>query len=478
MNELFNYSIYFLNPFFLIYFGFINLIYTILLFYGVKRVNSRARQLAVESLMPIYRSESLPEITFMVAAYNEESDILTTIDNLLALSYEYKRILIINDGSTDGTLDLLKRQYHLLPMPKYYEDKLPSKPVRGLYQSKSHPIIQVIDKENGEKFDALNAGLNACTTTFFITVDADTCIEDANFESLIRPIFFEKTNVALGAAVYIKNGCLLKYNQISPDIAPGDYLSAMQSIEYIRAFLSRQGWNYLGGNVVISGAFSILLTKVVMQCGGFAPTIANDMEIIIRLNRILIATKTPYRIIYLPDPVAWTDAPMTIRELGRQRAGWHRGLLESIWYNRVLFFNTNYRPYGFWTFSFLVLAEALEPLVELLAYLYVLVGLWLHAFDTYALLLILCVVWMFNFFLSLAALLVEETTFSRYTQFKRIVYLMYYSLIENLGYKQMNLWWRIRGFYDFFRKFSKVQQDSKFVNKCVEDAISKGEIKW
>lgn len=474
MREQFIYYSYILDPFFLFYFAYINFVYAILTFLGLFKVYKRFQEVRFENLLHIYRSESLPEITFMVAAYNEAGQILATVDNLLAVTYEKKRILVINDGSEDETFELLKDKYQLRLIPHYYQDFFPSKPVRGVYQSLLYPKLMVIDKENGEKFDALNAGLNACQTEYFITCDADTFIDDSNFEALIRPLFAETDTIALGAAVYIRNGCLLNYNRISVETFQWEYLASMQAIEYIRAFLGRQGWDYLGGNFVMSGAFSMLSKAAVIECGGFAPTVANDMEIILRLNRVLRIKKKHFKISYLPDPVAWTDAPENLKELGRQRAGWHRGLLESIWFHKKAFFNPRLGAFGFFVYPFLVLGEALEPVIEALGYIYIILGLWLQVIDYVHLLLLIAIIWVFTFMLTLVSLIAEEASFGKYSSLKRVASLIFFSFIENLGYRQLNLIWRLRGFKAFFKKFSTVQRDSKYVNTLVNKAVKKG----
>lgn len=478
MRDYYLYLAQYLDLFFLIYFFCIYVIYTLITILGTIKVFQRSKELAAEDLNPIYRSDTLPHITFLVAAYNESACIINTIENILAVGYEYKEILVVNDGSTDNTLDLIKEKFNLFPIPHYYKEVLPSKPVRNFYQSQSHPILKVIDKENGEKFDALNAGLNACETDFFITFDADTCVDDNYFETLIRPLLSVPETIAFGADVYIKNGCLLHYKYIDTDSFPADYLPSMQAIEYIRAFLGRQGWDYLGGNFVMSGAFSMLLTKVVIQCGGFAPTFANDMEIILRLNRIMGETKISYKISYVPDPVAWTDGPETLKDLARQRKVWHRGLLECIWYNKSLFFNPKHGKFGLFVFPFLVLGEAFEPVIELLGFIYIIVGLFLNAVNVTNAILVLAIFWGFTLLLALTLLLVEEMSFGKYSIPKKMSLLIWFSFIENIGYRQLNLFWRIAGIIDFFKKFSIIRRDADKVEKSVQKAIEKGPIKW
>lgn len=400
------------------------------------------------------------------------------VENLLNLSYRSKQIIIINDGSTDDTLQLLQAKYELIAIPRYYQDTLPSKPVRAVYRSRNYQEIIVVDKENGEKFDALNAGLNLCDTTYYITVDADTYIDNDSFEALIRPIFTSPETIAIGASVRIRNGCTLTYNKVTTEGFPEGYVTVMQSIEYLRAFLERQGWDYVGGNYVISGAFAVFATGVVKEIGGYAPTVANDLEIILRLNRILKATNTTYTITYQSDPAAWTEGPSTIKSLDRQRLLWHRGLMESIWFHKILFFNPAYGAFGLFVYPFLVFGEAIEPIVEMAGLVYIIVGLILGVVSWSFTILLLLTVFGFNFLFTLFCLLIEELTFKKYPKPRTLLLLIWYAFVENFGYRQLCTYWRLRGIRDFFRKFSGIQKDSDQINQTVKNVIEKGKLKW
>jgi cellulose synthase/poly-beta-1,6-N-acetylglucosamine synthase-like glycosyltransferase len=280
----------------------------------------------------ILQSNCLPEITFIIPTYNDNEYVLDTIDNIRLLTYRHKNILIINDGSTDNTFELLSKNLKLSPVPIYFHEKLPTKKVRGVYVSSIYPEITVIDKENGEKFDAINVALNACKTAYFSIVDSDTFIDDVEFESLIRPIFADPDTIAIGAAIKIANECDLIENRVDTSKFPQSFLVGVQAVEYMRSFLMRTGWEGIRNNYIISGAFGVFIRDVVIQAGGYAPTVANDLEITLRLDRIMRATKTPFKIVYRPDPVAWTKVPANLKDLDAQRLRWHRGLMESRWF--------------------------------------------------------------------------------------------------------------------------------------------------
>jgi len=456
----------FLDPLFLIYFAIINVIYIVLYLFGSIRTFFRMREIRREDFKVILRSNSLPEISFIVPAYNEFENIMTTVNCLLSLTYRYKQIIIVNDGSEDETLNLLKYKLDLVSIPKYYEDKLPTKPIRGVYQSRLYPDITVIDKVNGQKFDALNAGLNVCRNDYFCNIDSDTFIDDEGFNALIRPILSSPENVSISATVRIKNGCDVNYNTISTEPFPNNYLATMQAIEYMRSALMRAGWDYAGGNYGFSGAFSCFLKDVVVEAGGFAPTFTNDLEIVIRLQRVLKDKKVAFNIIYLPDPVSWTEGPRTLKALGKQRSIWQRGELESLWFHKRLFFNPKYKAFGLFVYPFLLLGEAIEPLVEIFAYIYIIVGLIVGIVNPNFILLFLAVTLGLIFVGTLFCLIIEELSFRKYST-KSLLYLFFYSLIENFGYRQITLFWRARGTIDFFEKFGKIRKKSRAINRFI-----------
>ncbi|NGX55641.1 MAG: Poly-beta-1,6-N-acetyl-D-glucosamine synthase, partial [Chlamydiae bacterium] len=219
------------------YFVAINFVNTVILTLGIFKVKRRENEVSLEDCTSILHSESLPKITFILPAYNESRSIIASIESLLHLTYRYKEIIIINDGSTDETLEVLKNFLDLVSIPQYFEPHLPTQRIRGVYQSEKYKEIFVIDKENGKKFDALNAGINACETQFFFTIDADTGIDGPSFEKIVRPIFSHPNLIALGATVRVLNGCTLEFNRITTLNFPQRYIPAMQSLEYLRAFI-------------------------------------------------------------------------------------------------------------------------------------------------------------------------------------------------------------------------------------------------
>lgn len=442
-----------LQPFFLWYFITINLIYMSLILLGSYQVYFRKKEIDGEDYTPILQSNDLPEFGFIIPMYNEQSSILECVYSVLRLKYRYKKIIVINDGSRDLSPDILITAFEMVKIPILYDHKLKTKQIKAVYQSKVHPEIIMIDKENGRKFDAINAGLNASTSPYFIVLDADTYVDHDGFEALIRPILADPATIAVGAGVRIKNGCEVHYKHLSTAKYPRKFLTSMQGVEYLRAFMTRFGWNLLNANFIISGAFAVFPKDLLISIGGFVDSVGEDAEVIVRLHRVMKEKKKRYKIFYLSDPIAWTMAPETVKELSKQRIRWHLGLCETLWLHKRMFFNPRYGHIGMFVYPFWVFGELFEPVIELVGCISIFLAWWNNALPI-APLLILYIAIGFGLLslLSTYCLFIEEISYKKYPLAKNMILMFLSCLVENLGYHQLNLFWRLQAFPAFIKK--------------------------
>ncbi len=376
----------------------------------------------------------------------------------------------MNDGSKDQSVNKLKQVFDLVEVPKFFEDSLYTQPIKAIYRSKSYPSIILLDKEHGKKSDALNAGINACTTHYFFGIDSDTLIDDHSFEACIRSILNSPETIAIGATISVNNDCLLQSNRICTRNFPQTFITAVQSLEYLRSFFIRQGWDCWGGNLIIAGAFCVFPKDLIIQAGGFIPSSGEDMEMTIRLHRIMKKRKIPYKIFYLPDPIAWTKVPSKWASLAKQRARWHTGLLESLFFHKSICFNPSYGLIAFFSYPFWLAGEALQPIMEIFGLLIILLSIALGVFNIYFFLVFIGMTFVFTFVFTLSCILIESLSFQRYPSSKTVLYLLFYALIENFGYRQLCLWWKIRGFGRFLKTFALVKKQSFFIKKMIRQS--------
>jgi cellulose synthase/poly-beta-1,6-N-acetylglucosamine synthase-like glycosyltransferase len=430
---------------FLGYFVCLNLAYLALTVVSL-RVVGRDDDARAALLLPRAFSGLEPPITIVVPAYDEERTIAASIRSMLQLEYGSFEIVVVNDGSRDGTLEVLRREFELVPFPEATRVSIPTRKIRGVYRSRRHARLRVVDKENGGKADALNAGINAARSPLFCAVDADSVLVRDSLQRVVRPFLEDSTTVASGGTIRIVNGCRVSEGFVEEVGVPRSWLARIQAVEYLRAFLfGRMGWSPANAMLIVSGAFGLFRRTAVIEAGGYrTDTVGEDMELVVRLHRLHRLQRKPYRIVFVPDPICWTEAPESLGVLRRQRMRWQRGLLESLVANRSLLLHPRGGAPGWLAFPVHLVFEALGPLLEVAGYVLVLAALplgWLSPPAVVAFLLAavgLCTL------LSASALLLEELAFQAHGSARHLGLLLAAMLAENLGYRQLTAFWRAR----------------------------------
>ncbi len=443
------------NAFVLFYFVALNSIYLLLFLVSLVAVLRFVRRTFFSDYRQIMQSSMTWPITVIVPAHDEEKTIVATVRSLMMVNYGEFEIVVVNDGSTDGTLERLVEAFDLRRTDKVYKRSIPTKPVSGIYGSLVHTMLTVVDKHKGGKSDALNAGINLSRYPLFCSIDADSVIEDNALLRVVKPFMEDpERTVAAGGIVRIVNGCRVKDGRVVHIELPGRMLPTFQVVEYLRAFLTgRVGWSLLRSLLIISGAFGIYKKREIIEIGGYATdTVTEDLELVVRLHRHLRKKKRDYRVVFVPDPVCWTEAPEQVRDLSRQRNRWHRGLVQVLWDNRGMLFNPRYKALGMFGMPYFFLFEMLGPFVEVTGYVVVLLSYLLGLLNTQFFLLFLAVAILYGIFLSVAAVLLEEISFRRYPSWQDLIKLLAFSILENFGYRQMLSAFKVKAFWDFLRQ--------------------------
>jgi len=221
----------------------------------------------------------------------------------------------------------------------------------------------------------------------------------------------------------------------------------------VRAFLfGRLGWNRLGGNLVISGAFGLFRRDAVIAAGGYVhDTVGEDMELVANLRRTGIASGGPHRVVFIPDPVAWTEVPESLRGLARQRDRWQRGLADVMWRYRRLLLRPRYGALGLVALPYFLFVELLSALVEALGLITLAAALAVGAVDTSFAWLFLLAAYGYGLILTLFSLLLEELGARRYERLSDRLVLLAWALLETIGYRQLGVVWRLRALARFGR---------------------------
>lgn len=431
----------------IVYFVVLNGTYlamTLLAFGALRRYALRMTSVDPDELMS---AAGMPPVTLIAPAYNEEPTCVESTRSLLTLRYPSYEILVINDGSTDATLERMIEAFELEEAARAPVASIDTATVRGVYRSAVHPDLWVIDKANGGKADALNTGINYCRHPLFCAMDADSLLEPEALTRIVRAFLEDASTVAAGGVIRIVNGCRVRSGVVEEVRLPRSLLARIQVLEYLRSFLAgRMGWDALDATLIISGAFGMFSRRHVVEVGGYLhDTVGEDMELVVRLHRHCREKGEPYRVAFVPDPVAWTECPEEARVLGRQRDRWQRGLMESLWRNRKMILNPRYGRIGMIAAPYYLFLEVLGPVIEALGYVTFVVALLLGRASAPYVLAFLAVAFALGISLSFAAVGLEELSFRRYPRRRDLVSLLVIAIVENVGYRQISIWWRLRG---------------------------------
>jgi len=333
----------------LIYFGVINLIYLMFTLIAWRELVQyrRARSFALHE--EVFRSPLTPPVSVLLPAYNEEAGIIDSVRSLLQLRFPEREVIVVDDGSTDGTLPALIAAFDLVAVRKVLRDELTTAPVRATFVSRRYRDLWVISKENGGKADALNAGINAARYPYVCAVDADAVLEPDALLRVAAPIVQDPERVvASGGIIRIANGCVIDDGRVMDVRLPRSRLATLQVVEYFRAFLvGRVAWSKMNALLIISGAFGLFKRSLVVAAGGYATaTVGEDVELVVRFHRTLRDRRRRYRIVFVPDPVCWTEAPEDLKTLATQRRRWQRGLVETLVTHRAAIGNPRAGAFG------------------------------------------------------------------------------------------------------------------------------------
>jgi cellulose synthase/poly-beta-1,6-N-acetylglucosamine synthase-like glycosyltransferase len=437
----------------LAYFLILNTTYAVLLLLSIPELWQHWRLAADEHLQRLLASDALPPLSLLVPAYNEEVSISASLLSFLTLEYPHLEVVVVNDGSKDKTVDVLVKEFDLYEVPPAFPVILKTKPVRAYYRSRRHARLLVIDKENGGKADSLNAAMNAARHPFVVAVDADTLIEPDALMRLARPFLLGENVAAVGGTIRVANDCTVEFGRVTDARVDPRWLPGCQVVEYLRAFLfGRLGWNRLGGNLIISGAFGLFRKEYLFAINGYRTgNVTEDMDLVVRLHRHLRERGIKASLPFIPDPVAWTEVPTSAKVLARQRERWHRGLIGTLWEHRVMLFNPRYGTIGMLAMPFYLFGEMLAPIVELLGWLGLAVGIALGAVNPEFALLFFLVAIGYGALLSIWAIVLEEMSFKRYRRRRDYWRLLMWAVVEGLGFRQMTVLFRLQSFWKWAR---------------------------
>jgi cellulose synthase/poly-beta-1,6-N-acetylglucosamine synthase-like glycosyltransferase len=451
LYELFTYGVFAYSVAILGFYIFIGL-------YSIGETRKYIRKSTFANYNILASSEHAPSLSILAPAYNEGATIIENVRSLLNIYYNNFEVIIINDGSKDDSLQKLVEVYDLEEVPYFVEQELPTKPIRGIYKSRNpvYKKLVVVDKVNGGKADALNVGINVARNRYVVCIDVDCILEQDAMLKLTKPFLetADKRVIATGGVVRIANSCEVEDGKIVRVHLPKQFLPRMQTLEYIRAFLlGRMAWSRMNGLLLISGAFGAFDREIVIKAGGYdTKTVGEDMELVVRMQRYMIDNNLPYHLAYIPDPLCWTEAPVSYKILGRQRNRWTRGTIETLRLHRKMFFNGKYGILGWVSYPYWFFFEFLAPIVEFTGFVAFLIFAFLGLMDWQFFAALLIFIYSFAAVFSVFAILMEVMTYNQYKKRREIASLMLTALVEPIFFHPFTVWSAVKGNIDLLRK--------------------------
>ncbi len=415
---------------------------------------SRRPPVARSSLLWHRYGDIAPPISLIVPAYNEQMNIVESVHSMLALEYPAYEVIVVNDGSKDETLQRLIDAFELVSFRRSFEETIKHEPIRGIYASPRSDRLFVVDKFNGGKADAQNAGINVCRAPIFCVIDGDSILEPDALLRAVQPFIEDPERViAVGGTIRIANNSTIEGGRVKTVRLPTRVLPLFQVAEYLRAFLmARLAWSHVNTLMLVSGAFGVFRRREAVAVGGFTKgSMGEDLDFVIKLHRHMLDKKKEYRIEFIPEPVCWTEAPETLAVLARQRSRWQRGALEVFFRYRSMLFNPRYGRVGFLGFGHMLVVDVLGPIMEVFGYILMPIFWLMGVLSTEHLLAYTALVFVYGVFVSVASLILEELELKRFPRPRDLAILTLAAVAENFGYRQINNFWRIKGYWQYLR---------------------------
>ena len=443
----------------LAYFAVINLSYLVLIVLAA--VDFRAQHRRREAIVETFGGALTPGVSLLVPAYNEEVGIVTAVQALLSLRYPRHEVVVVDDGSSDATFDRLRDAFDLVLIPRVIPQDVPvrARVIDVHVPRDGRTRLIVVRKENSGRSEALNVGINAATEPLVAMVDADSILEPDALLRVTQPFADDPIRmVAAGGAIRPVNGSRVVSGRIVRVQMPKPWLARIQVVEYLRAFLlGRTGWSRFGALILISGAFGLFRRDVIVDAGGLDPdSIGEDFELVLRIHRRLHDEGRDYRVGFVPEPVLWTEVPSTLAVLRDQRRRWHRGLWETLWAYRGMVLRPRYGKVGLVALPYYWVFELFAPLLEFFGIIIVPLALALDVVNLPYAILFLVLAYGLAVLVTLSAMAAEEWSFHRHERWRDLGLTLVASVLENFGFRQLTVWWRLEGWWASLRRRKQV----------------------
>ncbi len=434
----------------------LNIIYIIQLFVSLIRVHKNYDKTFSDDFYSYIESDNLLPISLIIPAYNEEENIVQNVRSLMKMNYPQYEIIVVNDGSTDKTGELLVNAFHMHKIETSIRYQIPTEKIEGVYFSKDYPNLLYVQKKNGGKSDALNAGINISRYPLFTCLDADSRLEKDALLRLSLEFIKDSRTVVAGGLVRIANGSRIVDGELKGFTMPKKLIERFQIVEYYRSFLmGRVFWSSTNSLLIVSGAFGLFRKQTVIDVGGYKRnTIGEDMEIVVRIHRYMRKNRKKYRIKFNEFSVCWTQGPMSMNDIRSQRRRWQIGLMDTLISHAGMTLNPRYGFVGLVSVPYNWIFELFGAVVEVIGYFLIPFTLIMGELNMFFFVIYFLLSVALGIILSEGSLVIEQYTHRGAMTAKQSIAISVYALLENFGYRQMITVFRVEGIVKY-RKLRK-----------------------
>ena len=393
------------------------------------------------------KSKNMIPISLLVPAYNEEKRIVESIKAMLNLNYVNFEIIVINDGSSDRTLEAVVNAFGLQKIIYPVREILATKKIRNIYYNPDISRLHLIDKERGGKCDALNAGVNFSGFPCVVSMDADSFPDPDALLHVVKAFMKDKYTIAAGGIVRVANGCTFRDGKMVKAGLPKKILPLFQVIGYLRSYVAgRIIWNGVNSLLSVSQPFGAFQKAALLAVGGFTVGAeSGEMDLIVKLHRYMRSRKYVYRICFLPELVCWAHAPESFAGLFNECRRQQIGLMDVLGRNRDMFFGRKYGLPGSLALPYYFFFEMISPFMETLGIFIVPLAWFFGLLSLDALALFLASVLTFGIFASIGAIASEDFTRARNLKIPELLALGFISIFENIFYRPIVTVFRLVG---------------------------------
>lgn len=444
----------YINIFFMYYIFIYALIFFVSTIFSIINLHESMLREKYSNNLRIKNEANYIPVSILVPAYNEEKTIIECIDSILSLDYPECEIIVINDGSTDKTMQVIIEQFNLKKVMRPIRRLVKSKEELSVYEGGENFKITLINKDNGGKADALNLGINAARYPFFVSLDADSILQKDSLSNIVIPFMENERTIAVGGNIKVSNQVVIIDGEIVKVFTPKKWIVIFQIIEYYRVFLTTRVWfNRFNGNLIISGAFGLFKKEAVINVGGYdIKSIGEDMSLIVKLHSFYRKNQLTYSIQYAPNAICWSQMPEKLKDLRNQRRRWHIGLMQSILEHKYIFLNIKYGLIGTFSFLYYLIYEMLSCVLEIIGIIFIILAYFTGFINIQFFVTFMIVYIGYSVVVSMASIILENYLFKNMLTIKVILKLMVFSIIECFGYRQICSIYRLSAIFQYRKR--------------------------